>query len=60
MNRRSRLPTFTTRAIASALALLSVFSGRDAQSAEKPGRPNIVVIRADDMGFSDIEASRSR
>ena len=50
----SLLHRFTTLILTACALCLSIHPINKAQSAEKPRVPNIVLILADDMGFSDI------
>ncbi len=45
------------RALSAALGLSAVFSGcgtKNETDSQKPQRPNVILIMADDMGFSDL------
>jgi len=48
------LRTIATLTLASAAAFLSIFSAGHGESAERGSVPNILLILADDMGFSDL------
>ena len=49
-----RLHRVATLTLAIAVGILSAVSGKHAICAESAGVPNIILIMADDMGFSDI------
>ncbi len=53
-NRGLLLHGLTTLLLALGTGVFSLFPGSTASGADNRGRPNIVLILADDMGFSDL------